>query len=662
MKNFSELHLKQIAKYHPGYILSPQKTKFSIFNFGIFQLMKTFQIRAAQLDLARQMETLDFIFEFIDMISDNGYNAVFLYLEDRIITPSYTLPQKNEAYSRDQIRQIVDYASARNIEVIPCVATLGHAERFLRFPQLEHLAEVRNGSRDRFGGTAKDTFCVSTPEFYDFLFAYLDEILPLFPSKYFHAGLDEFWNFNICELCRAKIKTFHDEELLFLEHIKKVHNYLGSRGKRMAMWPDMFENYHSILPDVPRDIIMTEWQYQRDVRTCQAHFNNLTEENTLERYRKLGIEVWASPADMHLSNGQSFINYASKYENVTGFLQTAWEKSDTFMYRTWPITAANGRKAAGATDEEAFKGMIKSLFGTDDELFILAQKSILHRGFSRHFGSISPSVLWSRSIFGFDAARPASIATDQLILTRYKDKISAGHVILEDQLLSLEELVFAARIKQAMLKQLDSGCCEDTMNSLKQDFSHYLSIFRKREESWDTLRPGITPNVFTQKLPGIEKRFAEVEKNLENGSFLRVRRMHCDWYGMPKLRISLRVDGQWHEIHNGCAKPDNLEIAEFDFFHAFDRKFLKADAVRFEHNGYGGLGLCFFAVCDNGKMVKVPGKILETENGVRDADFLLTDDSRFCFLGNQNMYEAYVHQELVSVMHRVDAELKDYHE
>jgi hypothetical protein len=70
--------------------------------------MKTFQIRAAQLDLARQMETLDFIFEFIDMISENGYNAVFLYLEDRIITPSYSLPKENEGYSLEQIRQIVD--------------------------------------------------------------------------------------------------------------------------------------------------------------------------------------------------------------------------------------------------------------------------------------------------------------------------------------------------------------------------------------------------------------------------------------------------------------------------------------------------------------------------------------------------------------------------
>ena len=54
--------------------------------------MKTFPIRAAQLDLARPMESVEFIFSFIDTISSNNYNAVFLYLEDRIITPSYQAP------------------------------------------------------------------------------------------------------------------------------------------------------------------------------------------------------------------------------------------------------------------------------------------------------------------------------------------------------------------------------------------------------------------------------------------------------------------------------------------------------------------------------------------------------------------------------------------
>ena len=407
---------------------------------------------------------------------------------------------------------------------------------------------------------------------------------------------------------------------------------------------------------------MTEWQYQRDVRTCQAHFNNLTEEDTLARYRKLGFEVWASPADMLLSNGLSFIDYAARYDNVTGFLQTAWEKSDTYMLRTWPITAANGRKAAGADDDTAFKGMIQNLFGTDDEIFIAAEKAVLCGGFSRHFGSISPSVLWSRSVFGLNYAAAAFSESSQLILDSFKDKLPKGQNILEDQLLSIEELIISAKIKKNMLQQLDYGKNPIAMSALKQACSDYMNIFRCREKAWDVLRPGITPNVFTQKLPGIEQRFEEAFEALDNGSFFRLRRMHSDWYGMPKLRISLRLDGSWHQVYNGVAKPDNLETAEFDFFHNIDRKFLNADAVRFENSGYGGLGLCYFELRDNGKVLKTPGKILETENLISDPEYLLTNDSRFCFLGSQDMLNSYINQELVGVMHRVDVELKVCHE
>ena len=194
--------------------------------------MTQFKMRAVQLDLARQMESLDYCRHFMDMLSENGYNAVLLYLEDRIITKSYPDPAPNEAYSCDQIRELVAYAASKRLEIIPCVATLGHAERFLRFPRLQHLAEVRDGIKGRFGGDSKQTFCVSKPEFYDFIFAYIREVAELFPSQYFHVGLDEFFDFNLCDLCRKAAPDFRSEEKLFLGHVLKVHDFLKSIGKR----------------------------------------------------------------------------------------------------------------------------------------------------------------------------------------------------------------------------------------------------------------------------------------------------------------------------------------------------------------------------------------------------------------------------------------------
>ena len=49
---------------------------------------KKFSERAVHLDLARQMETVDFVRDYIDLIADNGYNTLNLYLEGRLATPT----------------------------------------------------------------------------------------------------------------------------------------------------------------------------------------------------------------------------------------------------------------------------------------------------------------------------------------------------------------------------------------------------------------------------------------------------------------------------------------------------------------------------------------------------------------------------------------------
>ena len=125
-------------------------------------IMAKFDIRWAQLDVARQMETVEFIEKFIVLLADSGYNGLFLYLEDRIKTASYQLPADNEVYTADDIKRIVKFAAEHNVEVIPCVATLGHAERFLRHKELEHLAELQGDMIGRFGGNRKLSFCVTT--------------------------------------------------------------------------------------------------------------------------------------------------------------------------------------------------------------------------------------------------------------------------------------------------------------------------------------------------------------------------------------------------------------------------------------------------------------------------------------------------------------------
>ena len=113
-------------------------------------MKKSYQIRAVQVDLARQMETIPFLKGFIDFIAENHYNTLFLYLEWRIRTKTFDIG-KNDGYTEEELREIIEYAALRGINVIPGLATLGHAELLLRQKKYASYSELREGITGRFG-------------------------------------------------------------------------------------------------------------------------------------------------------------------------------------------------------------------------------------------------------------------------------------------------------------------------------------------------------------------------------------------------------------------------------------------------------------------------------------------------------------------------------
>ena len=55
--------------------------------------------------------------------------------------------------------------------------------------------------------------CVSNPAFYKFMDKYVSDVYALFPSQYVHVGLDETFDFAVCEECQKRIKNGEREVL-----------------------------------------------------------------------------------------------------------------------------------------------------------------------------------------------------------------------------------------------------------------------------------------------------------------------------------------------------------------------------------------------------------------------------------------------------------------
>jgi hypothetical protein len=340
-------------------------------------------IKAVQLDLARQMETIDFIKSFIDFISASNFNTLFLYLEARIRTEAFPWPSENESYSTEEMKEIVAYAATRKIDVVPIVPVLGHANLFLKHKPLQDLAELREGNKGRFWNNGRKVFCPSQQETYEFLEKYLMEICAIFPSRYFHIGCDESWDIGYCGACKPKVETFNGEQLLFLNHIKRIHQILSDKlGRQVMMWDDMLDFYADILPEIPRDIIMVCWQYQADMRHVQGHFDNRSVHHTLEKYKSLGFRFIYAPAEGSTANISTFTRFANQYLPLGGLL-TIWEKNTCFMYKSYPAIAYAGQlwSAIDTGDHDIiFAKVVKDLFKSDDLKLLQVIRNALPEG------------------------------------------------------------------------------------------------------------------------------------------------------------------------------------------------------------------------------------------------------------------------------------------
>ena len=153
-------------------------------------------------------------------------------------------------FSQEQIREIIDYAAAKGIEIIPEIDLPGHMLAALAaYP---HLG-CTGGPYDVWGrwGVADEVLCAGNEETMTFLENVLAEVAELFPSEYVHIGGDEcpkvYW--EKCPKCQAKIKELglQDTDEFQAEHylqsyvMKRMTNFLESKGKKVIGWDEILE-------------------------------------------------------------------------------------------------------------------------------------------------------------------------------------------------------------------------------------------------------------------------------------------------------------------------------------------------------------------------------------------------------------------------------------
>jgi len=126
---------------------------------------------------------------------------------------------------KDDVEAMVRYAKKYHIEVVPEIPSLTHSYYLLT--RHKELADVPQEEWP-------DSYCPSNPKTYELLFDVFDEYLEVIKPKMVHIAHDEwFMPIGYCELCKGKKQTE-----LYASDVNKIHNYLKSKGIKLAMWGD----------------------------------------------------------------------------------------------------------------------------------------------------------------------------------------------------------------------------------------------------------------------------------------------------------------------------------------------------------------------------------------------------------------------------------------
>ncbi|MCD4664552.1 MAG: beta-N-acetylhexosaminidase, partial [Bacteroidales bacterium] len=257
------------------YADSKQQTEWEIPHCSIYDKPR-FAWRGMHLDVSRHFFPLSFIKRYIDLIAMHKMNVFHWHLTDdngwRIEIKKYpeltnisawrvdrenmhwrevTPPESGEEatyggfYTQEEIKEIIQYAADRHIEVIPEIEMPGHtSEVFAAYPELSCEGKklfVQPGSY----WPNEDIFCAGNEEVFTFIEDVLDEVIELFPSPYIHIGGDEAnkTKWKKCEKCQQRIhdENLENEDELQSWFIKRIEKYLVAKNKRMIGWDEILE-------------------------------------------------------------------------------------------------------------------------------------------------------------------------------------------------------------------------------------------------------------------------------------------------------------------------------------------------------------------------------------------------------------------------------------
>ena len=258
------------------------------------------------------------------LIDDMAYyklNCLQLYVEHTFEFKEYSDSIDRTGYlTAEEIKELDEYCRLNFIEFIPSLATFGHLYELLQKDRYSHLRELENYEsknivwHDRM---MHHTIDPTNEESFELIKSLLDQYIVNFSTDKFNICCDETFDLKI-----GKHKD-DDTGKLYVDFVRKIIEYLQSKGKGVMMWADILLNHPEQIESLPDGVELLNWFYAEnpDESTIKTIY-----ESGLPQIVCPGTGTWnrlSENYETEILNIEKMIDLGYKYK-ATGVLNTNW--------------------------------------------------------------------------------------------------------------------------------------------------------------------------------------------------------------------------------------------------------------------------------------------------------------------------------------------------
>lgn len=218
------------------------------------------KIRGVMVDAARVPETLDYYRRVIEFCAEWQLNTLHVRLADDqgSALRFHSVPglfTHDHAFTPDQLGDLVRFASAHGVDLIPELESFGHTGFITRSKTYAHLLDASPEGSSEFTGVIPvhaETLQLFTKLYH--------EIAAIFPSAYLHGGCDEV-NWGGSALSQQALRS-KSRAQIWAEYLNALSHIAEGLGKQFIIWGDfVLHKEPEILNGLNKSIIVMDWNY-----------------------------------------------------------------------------------------------------------------------------------------------------------------------------------------------------------------------------------------------------------------------------------------------------------------------------------------------------------------------------------------------------------------